>query len=164
MLADAQKSKSKAKKKKKKESKKGRVQSLSHTLCCLLLFHSSSCYMPQILCCSVGHFDYFFGVGGGLSSARMLGLGVCGSVSVVWVGCMCSLLPYGTGFCCYLFNFVVVVGFCLFLFYRIFLEPCLSKSAGMVSGWCSANIFWPFFYFFYFLFFLKGVALNGLAA
>ena len=153
MLADAQKSKSKAKKKKKKESKKGRVQSLSHTLCCLLLFHSSSCYMPHILCCSVGHFDYFFFFWGGGG-----GTFICTDVRswCLWQ-CFCGVgrlyVQLAAIWYWFLLLFVwfsvVVVGFCLSLFYRIFLEPRLSKSAGMVSGWCSANISRPFFFFFF---------------
>ena len=43
------------------------------------------------------------------------------------VGCMCSMLPYGTGICCYAFIYFFFYCCCPFLFYT-FLESGIDKS------------------------------------
>ena len=97
---------------------------------------------------------------GELSSAQMLGLDVCGSVSVVWVGCMCSLLPYGTGFCCYLFDFLLLLLVSVYSFFTVFFLNLVSVNQ-LEWSVVGAVLTYPGLFFF---FFLKGAALNGLAA
>ena len=112
--------------------------------------------MPHVLCCSVGHFDYFFFGGGGvggLSSAQMLGLGVCGSVSVVWVGCVRSLLPCGTGFCCYLFDLLLLVSVCSFLTVFFLNLVSVNQLEWSVVG---AVLTYPGLFSFFFFFFKGG--------
>ena len=61
------------------------------------------------------------------------------------VGGMCSMLPYGTGICCYAFKFFFFYCFCPFLLYT-FKKPGIAKS----TEWSTITVCPSLMCFFFF--------------